>query len=313
MKSTLRRLLPVSLLMLGILLIWPATAAGAASGTVILKSSEKYENIRFMVDHYRKVVIIYLADTKKEVTFDRVDSITDKDGKDITDEMLRRGTWSVGPKRKSVVETHVLPPLWQIKKKRKRSGVAQLGGAAVLVFLEFVFKDNNTQKGGNEDVRAVNMGIAMGLVGFGLWDLSLASSAERAYDTLPTIRDAAERERSGHKALRSLAAGAQAQRWLNGTISTVSSVYCFVVQPLKKNTVVCEGGQCEWETENSPANAVFGAIFGALALYYFGVESTEQKALQRYLNEVKESEGPKLSLGVSPYGNGLRIAAVVSF
>ena len=313
MKSTVTRLLYPSLILLFILMTWTGTVHGAVSGTIILKSGERYEKITFMVDYYRKVVTVYVADTKTDVRFDQIDSIIDKDGMNVTDALLRRGAAGEEHKWKPVAEIHLERLVERVKKKRERAGAAWLGGGVGLVFIELAFKDDDARCGQSDDVNALTIGTAIAMGSIGILNLSLASGAKRAHKKVLTIENAAEQEQVGQNSLRSLAAGASMERFLIGAMFGVFSVYYFAAQPLKKTTFICTDSWCGWEEENLPGNAILGALLGAIALLHFAVPSMEEKTLRRYLNEVKESEGPKLGLGVCPYGDGLRIAAVVSF
>jgi len=55
-----------------------------------------------------------------------------------------------------------------------------------------------------------------------------------------------------------------------------------------------------------------GSIFGAIALYELIKKSSEEKTLQRYLEESKKENRTGIRWGIDPYGNG-RIALLFSF
>ena len=157
------------------------------------------------------------------------------------------------------------------------------------------------------------------LLGFGvvvdavsLWLLSTPSRAERELDNVLGITNLERRERVGHEVLVSLAEGARTNRILEGVSCAIASGYFFMAQPYKTYEGAFGWGYSTMAEESSPLNFAMGASYGALSLYYLMTKSTEEKALQRYLEESKQGQQLGLRLGVDPFGKG-RIALSFSF
>lgn len=153
----------------------------------------------------------------------------------------------------------------------------------------------------------VGSGLVMG--GLGIWCLKRRSPAEREFDNLLGIENVIERERVGREVLFSFADKAQRGRILSAIFSGAMSIYFLVARPYKS----LENKHKEGDVEIMEYYDVLtGSIFGALALYDLMRKSTEEKVLQRYLEESEKENRTGLRWGIDPYGNG-EISLLISF
>ncbi len=90
MKAKTRYLFYPLLTVLLFLLAFPLPVLAAANGTIILKSGQEYRNVTFKIDHYYKVVTIFITDAMIDVSFNEIDSIIDNEGMDVTNDLLKR-------------------------------------------------------------------------------------------------------------------------------------------------------------------------------------------------------------------------------
>lgn len=103
------------------------------------------------------------------------------------------------------------------------------------------------------------------------------------------VADLTERERIGREALISLADKGRRDRIILGLLWDAVLIYHLVYPP-----------------------RISAVIAGAGATVSFLSKSPEEKALQRYLEEVKQGQGMGIRLGIDPWGGG-RIVLVLSF
>jgi hypothetical protein len=76
------------LLTLLLICLTSATSAASVTATVVLKTGATLENTTFKVDKYYKVIKIEQDGEKRNISFDKIDSIIDADGQYITAEVM---------------------------------------------------------------------------------------------------------------------------------------------------------------------------------------------------------------------------------
>jgi len=188
------------------------------------------------------------------------------------------------------------------KEARKTGGVLGLVAGTALVVGGFVIaSDQDIEDAGSVGATFIVLGLAMD--GLAIWRLKTPSRAEREFDNVLGIADPAQRERAGREALISLADDARTVRIMSGIVYAIFSAYFFIAQPSDSYYEYYEVGSLD---------NLMGASYGALALYTLATKSTEEKALQRYLEESKREQGMGLRLGVGPSGR-VQVALVLSF
>ena len=161
----------------------------------------------------------------------------------------------------------------------------------------------------DDSAGALLVGSGLVIDGLGIWCLKRRSPAEREFDNLLGIENVIERERVGREALFSLADKAQRGRILSAISSGALSIYFFVARPYKS----LENKDKDGDIEMMEYYDVFmGSIFGALALYELINKSTEEKVLQRYLEESEKENRTGLRWGIDSGGNG-KIVLLFSF
>jgi len=161
----------------------------------------------------------------------------------------------------------------------------------------------------NGSAGAVLVGSGLVMDGLGIWCLKRRSPAEREFDNLLGIENVIERERVGREALFSFADKAQRRRILSAISSGGLSIYFFVARPYRSLGNKDKDGDVEIIEYY---DVLIGSIFGALALYDLMRKSTEEKILQRYLEESEKENRTGLRWGIDHNGNG-RIALLLSF
>jgi hypothetical protein len=128
-------------------------------------------------------------------------------------------------------------------------------------------------------------------VGSGILFLAIKSSAEKEYDAVLRITDAAQRERASHKALSSLAARSRLKRMITSGVFAALAVYSFVKD----------------EENSSPA-----AVFGGFAAYNLLRKSRAERTYQNYLKEKEYRKELALRLDIMPHG-GVKMGLGFSF
>lgn len=188
------------------------------------------------------------------------------------------------------------------KEARKTGGVLGLvAGTALVVGGVAIASDQDIEDAGSVGATFIVLGLAMD--GVAIWRLKTPSRAEREFDNVLGIADPVQRERVGREALISLADDARTGRIVGGISLAIFSAYFFIAQPSDSYYEYYEVGSLD---------NLMGAVYGGLALYTLVTKSTEEKALQRYLEESKQGERMGLGLGIDPSGRG-RIALALSF
>ncbi|MEE8575676.1 MAG: hypothetical protein V3T31_00330, partial [candidate division Zixibacteria bacterium] len=73
-----------------LLLVLTASIATAATimGTIVLKSGDRIEDVEFKVDKLYKVLKFKQGNEKRNISFDKIESILDPEGEDITAEVM---------------------------------------------------------------------------------------------------------------------------------------------------------------------------------------------------------------------------------
>ena len=157
----------------------------------------------------------------------------------------------------------------------------------------------------DDSAGALLVGSGLVMDGLGIWCLKRRSPAEREFDNLLGIENVIERERVGREALFSFADKAQRRRILSAISSGALAIYFFVGRPYKSL------GNEDIEMMEY-YDVLMGSMFGALALYELISKSTEEKVLQRYLEESEKENRTGLRWGIDSGGNG-KIALFISF
>ena len=202
----------------------------------------------------------------------------------------------------SLAEVYLGRVAEKYKQARKTGGVLGLvAGTALVVGGVAIASDQDIEDAGSVGATFIVLGLVMD--GVAIWRLKTPSRAEREFDNVLGIADPVQRERVGREALISLADDARTGRIVGGISLAIFSAYFFIAQPSDSYYEYYEVGSLD---------NLMGAVYGGLALYTLVTKSTEEKALQRYLEESKQGERMGLRLGIDPSGRG-RIALALSF